>query len=131
MNSFLVSRLRTGGEYWPWEETYPTSLTWTNSGGTNESTLQGDGCTALVMATMLDKTAVVKVLVAAHAARGIGVDQRTVRRLLPIVVLVSLLERIYIDNIRVMLTTDFSSLTNQHGPPNLLNNSTQILAVSS
>lgn len=30
------------------------------------------------MATMLDKTEVGKVLVAAHVARGIGVDQRTV-----------------------------------------------------
>jgi len=48
----------------------------------DELTLQGDGCTALVMATMLNKTPVVKVLVAAHVKRGIGVDHRTVRGML-------------------------------------------------
>lgn len=41
-------------------------------------TAQADGCTALAMATMLNKTAVVKVLVAAYVAKGLGVDHRTV-----------------------------------------------------
>ncbi|CAM9545684.1 unnamed protein product [Ectocarpus fasciculatus] len=37
-----------------------------------------DGCTALVLAAMLDKTEIVKMLVAAYVARGQGVDHRTV-----------------------------------------------------
>ncbi|CAM9353056.1 unnamed protein product, partial [Scytosiphon promiscuus] len=44
---------------------------------TDVAALNADGCTALVLAAMLDKTAVVKVLVAAHAARGEGVDHKT------------------------------------------------------
>lgn len=38
-----------------------------------------DGCTALVMATMLNKTPVAKILIAAYVERGVGVDHRTVR----------------------------------------------------
>eukprot|EP00903_Cladosiphon_okamuranus_P011803 g11091.t1 len=45
--------------------------------GTDIAAVNVDGCTALVIATMLNKTAVVKVLVAAHVARGLRVDHRT------------------------------------------------------
>lgn len=51
---------------------------------------QADGCTALVMATMLDKTVVVKVLVAAYVARGLGVDHQTVSGTLSAVRLVKM-----------------------------------------
>ncbi|CAM9819549.1 unnamed protein product, partial [Laminaria digitata] len=46
---------------------------------TDVTAANGEGCTALVMAAMLNKTGMVKVLVAAHVSRGVGVNHRTVR----------------------------------------------------
>eukprot|EP00904_Undaria_pinnatifida_P002044 jgi/Undpi1/11840/HiC_scaffold_4.g01539.m1 len=45
--------------------------------GTDVTATNGEGCTALVMAAMLNKTGMVKVLVAAHVSRGVGVNHRT------------------------------------------------------